>query len=135
MGVDGVGIKKAPQRNCGERWLFDFKISIFNIQYSIFNIKFSIFNFRGVLAPGEIVVDTEGTGERGEGCGADGFDIVGSGGIGLHGDGGGVKFEGVELAGAIAFVDGFVLGVVVADKTLSSPIVFCGNESGDCTSF
>ena len=52
-GVGGVGIKKAPQQNCGERWLFNFQLSTFNFQ-------FSIFNFRGVLAPGEIVVDAEG---------------------------------------------------------------------------
>lgn len=90
---------------------------------------------RGILAPGEIVVDAEGAGERGEGSGADGFDVVGGGGIGLYGNGGGVEFEGVELAGTVAFVDCFVLGVVVADKTLSSPIIICGNEGGYCTSF
>ena len=132
--------KKSPAaklRGTGDNRLSNFNIqySIFNIQYSIFNIQFSIFNLRGVLAPGEIVVDAEGAGERGKGSCADGFDVVGGGGIGLYGDGGGVEFEGVKFAGAVAFVDGFVLGVVVADKTLSSPIVICGNESGYCTSF
>ena len=150
----GVGIKKSPAaelRGTGNIRLSNFNIqysifnvqysmfniqySIFNIQFSIFNLQYSIFNLRGVLAPGEIVVDAEGTGERGKGSCADGFDVVGGGGIGLHGDGGGVEFEGVKFAGAVAFVDGFVLGVVVADKTLSSPIVFCGDESRYCTSF
>ena len=129
----GVGIKKSPAAKL--RGTGDNRLSNFNIQYSIFNIQFSIFNFRGVLAPGEIVVDTEGTGERGKGSCADGFEVVGGGGIGLYGDGGGVEFEGVELAGTVTFVDCFVLGDVVADKTLSSPIVFCGDERGYCTSF
>ena len=136
MGVGGVGggrDKKSPAAKL--RGTVAIRFSNFNIQYSIFNIQFSIFNFRGVLAPGEIVVDAEGAGERGEGGGADGFDAVGGGGIGFYGDGGGVEFEGVELAGAVAFVDGFVLGIVVADKTLTSPIVICGDESGYCTSF
>ena len=124
----GVGIKKSPAAKL--RGTVAIRLSNFNIQYSIFNIQFSIFNFRGVLAPGEIVVDAEGAGERGKGGGADGFDVVGGGGIGLYGDGGGVEFEGVKFAGTVAFVDCFVLGVVVADKTLSSPIVFSGDESG-----
>ena len=145
MGVGGGRDKKKPRSETagnGGYSIIKFQYSIFNIQYSIFNIQFSIFNlqcsifnFRGVLAPGEIVVDAEGAGERGKGSCADGFDVVGGGGIGLHGNGGGVEFEGVELAGAVAFVDGFVLGIVIADKTLTSPIVICGNESGDCTSF
>ena len=115
--------------------MFNIQYSMFNIQYSIFNFQFSIFNLRGVLAPGEIVVDAEGTGERGKGSCADGVDVVGGGGIGLYGDGGGVEFEGVELAGTVAFVDCFVLWVIIADKTLTSPIVICGDESGYCTSF
>ena len=138
MGVGGVGWgrdKKSPAAELRGTVAIRFHILIFNIRFSNFNLQYSIFNFRGVLAPGEIVVDAEGAGERGERSCADGFDVVGGGGIGFYGDGGGVEFEGVELAGAVAFVDGFVLGIVVADKTLSSPIVICGDESGYCTSF